>query len=109
VVVMVGAGGRTRVCIDLLRVSGFELTTLLDGHAVLVAIGGSGVRPEVRLGEATIRNTSAAIDHDCAVGRDVHVAPPSAVAGGGAVVTDLSEAVTAVGRPARMLPGRTGG
>jgi sugar O-acyltransferase (sialic acid O-acetyltransferase NeuD family) len=58
------------------------------------------IGPEVRIGDATIINHSAVIDHDCQVGSFAHVAP-GAVLGGGVKIGDL----VLIGANATVLPG----
>jgi sugar O-acyltransferase (sialic acid O-acetyltransferase NeuD family) len=109
-----------------------ETATLGPGTVVFA---GAIIQPETVLGAHVIVNTGASIDHDCAIGAWVHVAPGVRLAGnvtlgdgvfvgigtvaipgirvgawttvgaGAAVVTDLPPGVTAVGVPARPLPG----
>lgn len=87
------------------------------------------------IGDATILNTGARIDHDCAIGAACHIAPGATLSGGvtvgcrawlgtgcsvrqgitiaddvvvgvgAAVVSDLPDAITYVGVPARPLTG----
>jgi sugar O-acyltransferase (sialic acid O-acetyltransferase NeuD family) len=91
------------------------------------------INPGSRIGNHTIVNTSATIDHDCVIGDFVHISPVAALAGnvvvregahigmgslilpgvqvgayaiigaGAVVVDDIPEGVTAVGVPARPI------
>ena len=98
-----------------------------------VVFAGAVVQSDAVIGDQAIINTCASVDHDCQLGRFVHVAPGARLAGGvvvgdktligigavviperrigarsivgaGAVVTrDLPADVTAVGIPARII------
>lgn len=110
-----------------------DVTVTLGAGTVVFA--GAVIQPDTRIGAHAIVNTGASIDHDCVLGDAVHVAPGARLAGGvslgegglvgigaviiptrtigswttigagAAVVTDLPPRVTAVGVPARTLPG----
>ncbi len=101
-----------------------------------VVMAGAVIQPDTRIGRHAIVNTGARIDHDCRIADHVHVAPGTALAGsvrvgegtfigigasvipgiaigawttigaGAAVVNDIPGSATAVGVPARPLPGR---
>ena len=107
-------------------------TSAVIGDGAFVAAG-CVIQPCARIGELSIINTSASIDHDCFVGRLCHIAPGSHLAGnvrvgegafigigasvvpgvqigewavvgaGSAVVSAIPAHVTAVGVPARVL------
>lgn len=125
------------------RRHGFELAVAVHPAATLAAgvdpgagtvvMAGAVVNPGTRVGENVILNTRAAVDHDCALGDLVHVAPgavlggwvtvgagawigigavvrdrvtigPECLVGAGAVVvTDLPGGVVAYGVPARIV------
>jgi sugar O-acyltransferase (sialic acid O-acetyltransferase NeuD family) len=100
-----------------------------------VVFAGAVVQAASRIGNHVIVNTSASVDHDCVIEDHVHIAPgvrlagavtigsgtfvglgavvlperrvgANSVVGAGAVVTrDLSDGVTAVGVPARVIRG----
>ncbi len=92
--------------------SGLLTATLVSNEAVVsdtAVIGegcqlmpGSVVTAATSLGEGTIVNTNASIDHDGRIGRFVHVAPGVAI-GGDVTIGDR----TFVGIGARVLPGVT--
>lgn len=97
-----------------------------------VVFAGAIVQAEARIGAHVIVNTGATVDHDCRIGDFAHLCPGVHLAGevqvgegcllgtgtsvipgrsigsqtvvgaGAAVVTDLPEAVTAIGVPARV-------
>lgn len=46
------------------------------------AMAGVIVQPGCMVGEDTILNTRASVDHDCAIGRHVHIAPGAVLCGG---------------------------
>ena len=123
--------------------AGFDFVTAVDpsaqiGRDVTISAGsmvmpGAVVNIGTRIGEHTIINTSASVDHDCELGCFVHVAPGAHVGGhckmahgshlgigasvipgarigvgatvgvGAAVVRDIPDHVTAVGVPARPV------
>jgi UDP-perosamine 4-acetyltransferase len=76
-------------------------TTASCGAGVQL-LPGCVVNAATVIGDGTIVNTNASIDHDCRVGRFVHVAPGVAI-GGGVTIGDLAF----VGIGARVLPGVT--
>lgn len=202
-VVVIGAGGHAKVCIELLHAMGSQVAYCVGGEdgpdtclgvpvlkgdshlpelrkqgysKVFVAIGANGVRqrlanaagqlgyclvnavsphsvisPSVRLGtgiavmagaivnaetvieDLAIINTGACIDHDCHIGKAVHIAPQCGLAGnvtvgagsflgvgckvipevrigenvtigaGGVVVSDMASETRAVGVPAKPI------
>ncbi|MDQ0304612.1 acetyltransferase [Ancylobacter polymorphus] len=105
------------------------------GEGVFVAAGAI-INSGARIAEAAIINTGARIDHDCDIGTATHIAPGATLSGrvtvgagswigtgasvrqnirigdgvtigvGAAVVSDLLEAGTYAGVPARRLPRR---
>jgi UDP-perosamine 4-acetyltransferase len=121
---------------------GFELPNAISPSAVIspsvvlgkgIAImGGVVINAESRVGDLTIANTNSSIDHDCRIGRAVHIAPGCALAGnvtvgdrsflgvgvcvipdvtigadvilgsGSVVVRDLPNGARAIGVPARV-------
>lgn len=124
---------------------GYRFATLVDplalvagpvtfGHGVQVLVG-AVLQAGVSLGDNSIVNTRASIDHDCVVGAHVHVAPgatlsgdttideasligtgaiviqglrvgrESTVAAGAVVVSDVPDGVTVAEVPARAIRG----
>lgn len=101
-----------------------------------VVLGGVIVNNGARLGEASIANSSSIVEHDCAVGRGVHLSPGAVLCGGvqvgsgswigaravvtpgvsigsgcvvgagGVVIRDVEDGCTVVGNPARPIPER---
>lgn len=101
-----------------------------------VVFAGAVIQPDSVIGSHCILNTGCSVDHDCRLGDGVHLAPGVRLAGGvtveagvtlgigsvvipglrigagtvvgaGSTVTaDLPPGITAVGSPARPLPGR---
>lgn len=202
-IIMVGAGGHAKVCIELLRAMGEKVSYCIgqedsvnpclavpvlqgDSHLrtlreqgysrLFIAIGSNSLRerlaetavnegyqlinaispnavisPSARLGQGiaimagvvinaeavigdlAIINTGATVDHDCQIGKAVHVAPQCALAGnvtvgrqtligagatvipeikigekvnigaGAVIIKDISSEATAVGVPARII------
>jgi sugar O-acyltransferase (sialic acid O-acetyltransferase NeuD family) len=98
-----------------------------------VVFANAVVNVDAEVGDATIINTAATIDHDCRLGKGVHVAPGANIGGGvivgdyswigigaairhytqiganvtvgagAAVISNISDGVTAVGCPARPI------
>jgi UDP-perosamine 4-acetyltransferase len=70
---------------------GFELPCALHPRAVIdagarvglgvVAMAGAMVNTDSVIGDASILNTGSTVDHDCVIGRSVHVAPGSNLSG----------------------------
>lgn len=99
----------------------------------VAVMAGVVINAEAVIGDLAIINTGVTIDHDCIIGTAVHIAPQCALAGGvvvengaflgigskvipeivigrnsvlgagSVVVTNIPEAVTAVGVPARVI------
>ena len=119
-----------------------EAKTSLRNWKIFYAIaGGEGVQlmagaviqPNVSIGENTLINTSASIDHDCQIGAHVHIAPGTVLSGnvcvqdethigtsatviqnikigtkctigaGSVVVKNISDRTLAIGTPAREV------
>lgn len=125
---------------------GFELVNAISPRAVVspsarLGVGiaimeGVVVNAETEISDLAIINTGATVDHDCRIGRSVHIAPQCGLAGnvivgdrtflgvgcsvvpeqtigtdaiigaGSVVITDLPDSVTAVGVPARVIKSR---
>jgi sugar O-acyltransferase (sialic acid O-acetyltransferase NeuD family) len=103
-----------------------------------VVLTGAMIQPNALIGQHVLINTGASVDHDCVVGDYAHISPQAALSGhvsigegthigvgavvipkvrvgrwckvgaGTVVIRDLPDHVTAVGNPARIVPGRTG-
>ena len=99
----------------------------------VAVMAGVVINAEAVIGDLAIINTGATIDHDCVIGSAVHIAPQCALAGGvvvkdgaflgigckvipemvigrnsvlgagSVVITEIPEAVTAFGVPARVI------
>ena len=92
--------------------AGLVLTNAVSRYAMLsrtarlgpgVAIlPGAVINAATTIGEGTIVNTNASVDHDGAVGQYVHIAPGVAI-GGTVSIGDLAM----IGTGARVLPGLT--
>lgn len=71
---------------------GFKFVTLVHPSAVLAeelvlsegtqVMAGVVIQPSVSIGDNTIINTSASIDHDCIIGKHCHIAPGVTLSGG---------------------------
>ncbi|MEO8380617.1 MAG: acetyltransferase [Acidobacteriota bacterium] len=146
IVVAIGDNALRRAITDRVLAGGERLVSAIHPFthvASSAAIGegtviapGAVVMPRVVVGRGAIVNTKSSIDHDCAIGDFVHIAPgatlggnvrvgdetligtgASVVAGvtigrrcvigaGAVVVRDLPDDVVAVGVPARITSGR---
>lgn len=67
----------------------------------LQIMAGAIVQPGSSIGENSIINTRASVDHDCKIGRDVHIAPGAVLCGGVEVQDDAF-----IGAGAIILQGR---
>lgn len=95
---------------ESLRAAGFRFPPLVHPHAwvapdVEMADGvqimaGAVVQPACRIGENTIINTRASLDHDGNIGDHVHVAPGAVLCGGATLEADVF-----IGAGAVLLPG----
>jgi sugar O-acyltransferase (sialic acid O-acetyltransferase NeuD family) len=56
-----------------------ESVTLADGVQVMA---GAVIQPGSSIGENTVINTNASVDHDCNLGAHVHIAPGATICGG---------------------------
>lgn len=109
--------------------------TIGEGSVVL---HGSVIQANARVGRFVLVNTAASVDHDCVIGDYAHISPHATLSGhvevgegthigagavvipkvkigrwcrvgaGTVVLEDLPDHCTAVGNPARIVPGRTG-
>jgi UDP-perosamine 4-acetyltransferase len=138
--------GANRLRLKLANIAqsyGYELINAISPSAVVspsvkigigvVAMAGAIINAEAEISDLAIINTGATVDHDCKIGRAVHIAPQSGLAGNvsvgegaflgigcrvipgvtigewstvgaGAVVTiNIPANVTAVGVPAKFL------
>lgn len=141
IIVAIGSNAvRDRCIADALR-AGFTVPVLIHPAAVVsptailesgtVVMAGAIIQAETRIGLGGIINTGASVDHDCVLGRCVHVAPGARLTGqiqvgdhtlvgvgavviprvsigknctigaGAAVISDVPEGQTVVGVPAR--------
>src|SRR3990167_4624600 len=72
--------------------AGFEFLTLIHPSVILAeevilsegvqVMAGAVLQPCVKIGENTIINTCASIDHDCMIGKHCHIAPGVTMSGG---------------------------
>lgn len=131
---------------NLFKKKGYQFETLIHPSAVLSpmaylkegvqVMAGAVVQVGSCIGENTVINTRASVDHDCVIGNHVHIAPGATVAGGvkigdntcigagvtviqgvsigrnsivaaGAVVVhNIPDNVTVMGVPARVVQGK---
>ncbi len=88
---LVGNDGR-RHLFDRLRMKGFSFPQLVHPTAWVAStaqlregaqiMAGVIIQPDCYIGENSIINTRASIDHDCRIGAHVHVAPGATLCGG---------------------------
>lgn len=108
-----------------------HIGSLVEVAEGVVAFAGTVVNPKARIGAHSILNTSSVVEHECVIGRFVHIAPRAvlgaaclvgdgahigigavvrqgitigarAIVGAGAVVVkDVAPGVTVIGSPAR--------
>lgn len=79
-----------------------DYTTLKDGIQIMAGVI---IQPGCEIGENTIINTRASIDHDCRIGGNVHVAPGATLCG-----SVMVEDGAFIGAGATVTPGvRIGG
>lgn len=123
--------------------AGYRFATLVHPRAVVAAsaslgagaqiMAGAVLQPEVVIGDQTIVNTRAVVDHDCRIGNCVHISPGATLCGaitvgdrthigagatiiqglrigedsligaGSVVVRPVADAVTVLGVPARPI------
>ncbi|WP_428623813.1 acetyltransferase [Sedimenticola sp.] len=86
-----GVSVRQEIC-DKLMGLGFDIPVLVhpaawvDSSVTLERgvqiMAGAVVQPGSMIGQNAIINTHATVDHDCAIGRQVHIAPGATVCGG---------------------------
>lgn len=122
---------------------GFELVNAMSPHAYvadsvelgngIAVMAGAVIHAEARIGDCTIINTQASVDHECVIGEGCHIAPGSTLSGnvtvgsgtflgtgtkvidgirigawsmigaGSIVVRDLPDGCLAMGVPARVV------
>ncbi|NMP04260.1 acetyltransferase [Pseudoalteromonas arctica] len=92
VVVAIGNNNIRQQKIQLLQQNGFNLITLIAPTAVIsqyatiaqgsVVFAGAIINAFANIGIGCIVNTSAIIEHDCAIGDFTHICPNTALAGG---------------------------
>ena len=78
-------------CAKRMRSAGFQFDKVIDPTAVIAlevnikggvqVLAGAIIQPRVSLGQDTIVNTGARIDHDCISGDDCHICPGAVLAG----------------------------
>jgi UDP-perosamine 4-acetyltransferase len=88
---LVGSQAR-KAMYERLRQAGFSFPTLVHPAAWIAAsatlaqgvqvMAGAVVQPDCCIGENSIINTHASIDHDCVIGAHVHIAPGATLCGG---------------------------
>lgn len=86
-----GSTVRSRVY-RFFKESGYIFEKIIHPTAILASdasleegvqmMAGVIVQPAARIGENTILNTRVSVDHDCVIGRDVHLSPGAILAGG---------------------------
>jgi UDP-perosamine 4-acetyltransferase len=131
---------------DLATSQGYQLVNAIHPRAVIsptvrlgcgiAVMAGAIINAEASIDSLAIVNTGASVDHDCKIGRAVHIAPASGVAGnvtigaqsflgigsrvipevcvgknvivgaGGVVIDDILDDQTVVGIPARPIKQR---
>lgn len=105
-----GVDGKARETITLFMEShGFKARSLIHKSAIIspcAVIGknvqllaGSIIGPFASVGDYSIINTGASVDHDCTIGRNCHLAPRAALAGEIIVEDDVF-----IGTNATVLP-----
>lgn len=90
----IGAVGRPRLrrtVFERWRAAGFDFVTVVHPSAVIAAevavergaqiMAGAILQPGCVVGENTIVNTRASIDHDCRIGSHCHIAPGTVLSG----------------------------
>ncbi|GAA4841701.1 acetyltransferase [Paenibacillus vulneris] len=122
---------------------GYELINAVSPHAYVAeaaslgagvaVMAGAVIHPDVRIGDNSIINTQASVDHDCVIGEACHVAPGATLSGtvtvgdgtflgtgtkvidgvrigswsvlgaGSVVVKDIPDSCLAFGVPARII------
>lgn len=88
--IVAGTSARVRAY-EAMRARGFRFPSLVHPSAVVDAsvrladgvqvMAGAVLQADVECGENSIVNTRASIDHDCIVGRHVHIAPGATLSG----------------------------
>ena len=128
---------------DVVRQTGYQLTNAISPHAIIspsvqlgdgiAVMAGAVINAASVIADLAIINTGATIDHDCRIGRGVHIAPQCALAGsvtvgegaflgtgakaipgvqigrwatvgaGAVVIRNIPDGAVAVGVPARVI------
>lgn len=88
---LVGSSARQRI-FDIWRARGFEFPALIHPfswvdpsvrlEAGVQVMAGAMIQADTRIGTNSIVNSRVSIDHDCVVGRNVHIAPGATLCGG---------------------------
>lgn len=88
--IVAGSSARVRAY-EAMRVRGFAFPALVHPAAVVDAsvrladgvqvMAGAVLQADATIGEDSIVNTRASVDHDCIVGRHVHIAPGATLSG----------------------------
>lgn len=139
----VGPTNRRQELYDKFKKMGYSFARVVHPSAIIAldviisegvqVMAGAIIQPGSYIGQNTIINTKASVDHDCLIGAHVHLAPGVTVSGGvqvgekvhigsgatviqgifieknsvvgaGAMVlTDIPEGVTVIGMPARKI------
>lgn len=143
VFIAIGLNGVRQRLADNTQALGYRLVNAISPHAVvspsarlgigIAVMAGAVVNAETVIEDLAIINTGACIDHDCRIGRAVHIAPQCGLAGnvtigagsflgigckvipgvrigervtigaGGVVVSDMAPGTRAVGVPAKSI------
>ncbi len=90
---------RRAAVFDRFKSQGYDFMSLIHPSAILAAdlrlgegaqvMAGAVLQPGVELGDNTIVNTRASLDHHCRIGRNVHVAPGATLSGAVTVEDDV--------------------
>jgi UDP-perosamine 4-acetyltransferase len=143
VFIAIGSNGVRHRLADTTQALGYRLVNAISPHAVvspsarlgigIAVMSGAVLSAETVIEDLAIINTGACIDHDCRIGRAVHIAPQCGLAGnvtvgagsflgigckvipgvriaesvtigaGGVVVSDMAPGTRAVGVPAKPI------
>lgn len=102
---------RRKALFETLKTRGYLFEQVIHPSAVIAgdvvlgegvhAMAGVVIQPGARIGDNTLINTRAAVDHDCAIGRHAHISPGCTLSGN---VTVGDE--THIGAGATVIQGR---